>query len=326
MNSSITELLERDQASPMDMEARVEISLKLAYMAYGEGETAESLTEDISITKLPMFCRYLVNDPDNMSNEEKDRMLSFMIFKTIFHEDPFMGRETLYRYPLLTEKNKIQIYKDNPMYVFHPEHINDYPALSEYETQISVMQFLPGYLTKAFERAFVDGINNSDAGPTAEEWITICRRLRDDLMNSDRLPFFICWDKDGGYSPKINYFEISKTLDSGDEPLWVMPIKSGKNIYPYHVSFMPDKDMNSDGEPIAGFDDEGNLRQMDRGSWILVDTNNPEGPRFIKNEDNIHLESHYKLILRADNEGERKTFIFGNQKSGAEVVDRWRNR
>lgn len=152
--------------------------------------------------------------------------LACLIYMYLLHRHPLKGGKV---HDLDTEKDDLLSMGEKAMFIEHPTDKSNRPKMnqvSKWDQYWSDIDKLPytitgPYLKPLFDRAFMDGLHNSMARPTADEWETALLKTSDlvqtcsnvtceqkwyvfDNTNAPRCPF--CGTKHQGTLPILDFY------------------------------------------------------------------------------------------------------------------------
>ncbi|GHV16100.1 hypothetical protein AGMMS49938_15710 [Fibrobacterales bacterium] len=105
--------------------------------------------------------------------------IAVVLFKLFMKHDPFMGK-FYHKFDIIGPKEELEIYGKNPIFIFHPSDIRNYPTSLDKNAE-KFWKLYPKCLKDRFIKTFVDGIKNPCARTSGGDWQTALIDLRANL-------------------------------------------------------------------------------------------------------------------------------------------------
>jgi len=252
--------------------------------------------------------------------------LAVLIYMYLLYRHPLRGRKVHDLDPARDEELSMG---EKALFVEHPKDNSNRPkeknpAYMPWADVTQIPYTITGpYLTKLFDKAFIDGLHNPDRRPIANEWETALIKTVDlmqpcgnskceqkwfvfDNTTKPRCPF--CGWKFSGLLPILNFYS-SRRKGSFNPDNHRLMVYNNQYIYPWHVNkrVFPNEKLTEDMKKPVGY------FSFHKGKWVFVNQNIAD-MRDLKDNNKIQVGTMVELkdgqqILLSREEGGRMIYV-----------------
>ena len=167
--------------------------------------------------------------------------LAVVLFKLFFRHSPLQGA-AYERLPCMTEKLEMELFGNNPVFVYDPQDESNRPLNGVHNNVIKLWPLFPIFLKDAFTLFFAKGMREPQVRMTDNEWQKLLVRLRDEwyvICPSCGRAIFLqgCDDASGlKCSGCAAFFSFPRRLSiKQGSTRYDIPLFPGKKIYACHI-------------------------------------------------------------------------------------------